>query len=994
MKEAEHERDRAAAEELFVEWVARREAGEEVDLDRLCCDRLELVPLVRALTRRASRLADGLAQAAGVDAGPRAGSDSSTIGERATQPAGLDTSDELLDRLLARGSTGERYEIQGIVGVGGMGEVHEVWDGDLRRSIAMKLLRADRGGPDRERRLARFLEEAQVMGQLDHPAIVPVHELGLDAQGRVYFTMKLVEGRTLREVFRRVEQGDPEWSRTRAVSVLSSVAEAMAYAHERGVVHRDLKPENVLVGRFGEVYVVDWGLARVEGEVDRRDLRLSEAPPAALDTSRSTSPAPEGSSLYTQDGDVLGTPAYMAPEQALGKIDQVGPRADIYSFGAMLYHLLAGRRPYQLPGEASDNFTTWRRVTNGPPSSLHEVAPNAPLELVSIAEHAMRRDPNERYESMKAVAADLRAWLEGRVVAAHEGGAWAELRKWIRRNRALASAIGAALVFLIGGLAASSVLSRRAEKRAGEVLRLAALQDLAELGSRADALWPIRPDQRQAYEDWVRDALALLATRSEHDRTLKALRSRGRRRSPAEIEAILATDTGYWKVESARQASERARRTLELREQALSTESASVEQAGLEEARRTSRNLERALLREQARLLRPREWEFDSLQDQWWHDQLVELTRGCDDLADPEHGLLDGVSPEHGWGVRRRLRMLDQLEHETLTGTQARRLWSEASASIADLEHCPLYEGLSIDPQFGLLPLGRNPDSGLWEFCDLQTGEPPQRDPTSGELYIEVQSGMALVLIPGGIYLTGAQATDPASRHYDPWTERPAGPVVERALDPYFVGKHEMTQAQWERATGRNPSFHNLDFMRLMGQPYDPRLPVEYVSHLDARRCLRRLGFDLPTEAQWEAAARGGSDTPWWMGPDPSWVHPISNLLDPPLAETYQLVGDLPDYDDGYVYTAPVDLLVPNPFGLFGVHGNVEEWCRDHFSQPLQPDARAKDGESLDVTSPMRAGRGGSCLLGPKDARITQRMRYPEETRMTHLGLRPVRVVD
>src|SRR5262245_35996380 len=180
-----------------------------------------------------------------------------------------------LKRLFGRTGVFERYKLEGEIARGGMGAILRVWDEDLQRHLAMKVVLGQgeaapsgKTPPVDSRRLARFLEEAQVTSQLDHPGIVPVHELGLDAKGCVYFTMKLVKGKTLKDVLDELAAGEGDWTQTRVLGVIQKVCDAMAYAHHKGVIHRDLKPTNVMVGRFGEVYVMDWGLARV---LDRPD---------------------------------------------------------------------------------------------------------------------------------------------------------------------------------------------------------------------------------------------------------------------------------------------------------------------------------------------------------------------------------------------------------------------------------------------------------------------------------------------------------------------------------------------------------------------------------------------------------------------------------------------------------------------------------------------------------------------------------------------------
>jgi serine/threonine-protein kinase len=451
-------------------------------------------------------------------------------------PAPAEFPSSLLDRLAGHQSSIGRYQLQSEIAKGGQGVVLRVWDEDLRRHLAMKVMLGKcEAAPGQTpqvdpRSLGRFLEEAQVTGQLDHPGIVPVHELGLDAQGRVFFTMKLVKGRTLKEVFDLVARCEEGWTQTRVLGVLLRVCEAMAYAHHKGVVHRDLKPANVMVGRFGEVYVMDWGLAKVLGHADQKDVRISPEMTAELVTERHDRAGRPSDALMTMDGHVVGTPAYMSPEQALGDLGAMGPHSDVYSVGAMLYHLLAGHMPFVKPGSLPSNYAIWYRLQEGPPEPLHQVAGKAPAELVAICEKAMARDRHLRYQDMSELAEDLRALLEHRVVRAHETGAVAEFRKWVVRNRALAStAIGAALLILVGSVGTSilfksqrdvlKVVSEKArenEKKATEeaekvqreqtkVLRLSALHELNDLTALADSAdyRPPYPDKIKLYEDWL-----------------------------------------------------------------------------------------------------------------------------------------------------------------------------------------------------------------------------------------------------------------------------------------------------------------------------------------------------------------------------------------------------------------------------------------------------------------------------------------------------------
>ena len=227
-----------------------------------------------------------------------------------------ESSDQVLKRLESHAAKESRYDFKGEIARGGMGAILKVWDHDLRRNLAMKVVlgKDDPAKPGStsavdDASLGRFLEEAQVTGQLDHPGVVPVHELSVDATGQVYFTMRLVKGRDLSKIFELVQKGEEGWSQARAVGVILKVCEAMAYAHSKHVIHRDLKPANIMVGRFGEVYVMDWGVARVLGEEDRKDIRLRPAPETTLKVrtdrrheSAPDSPSPKFVTIVTNFG--------------------------------------------------------------------------------------------------------------------------------------------------------------------------------------------------------------------------------------------------------------------------------------------------------------------------------------------------------------------------------------------------------------------------------------------------------------------------------------------------------------------------------------------------------------------------------------------------------------------------------------------------------------------------------------------------------------------
>ncbi len=288
----------------------------------------------------------------------------------------------------------DRYTDMGLLGEGAMGEVRRVLDQKLNRVLAMKILRptlsADRS------LVARFAEEAQVMAQMEHPGLVPVHDLGSLPDGRQYFTMKEVRGRTLHDVLEEAHTGGLDMAGLRRLlEAFRAVADTVAFAHARGVVHRDLKPRNVMVADYGEVLVVDWGLAKVHGGTDLQEPVISD---------RSQNQA-----LWTRYGAVTGTPRYMAPEQALGDTGEVDARCDVYALGAILYHVLSGHPCYH---EVSSERVV-EAVKDRPPQPLSELAPSAPPELIALAERCQHRDPSQRPANAGVVAAEVAIWLQG-----------------------------------------------------------------------------------------------------------------------------------------------------------------------------------------------------------------------------------------------------------------------------------------------------------------------------------------------------------------------------------------------------------------------------------------------------------------------------------------------------------------------------------------------------------------------------------------------------
>lgn len=299
----------------------------------------------------------------------------------------------LRERLTLPARVAERYVPEGLIGRGGMGEVYRARDEQLGRTVALKVLATDAGrGAEAE----RLRQEARVLARLEHPGVVPVHDAGVLEDGRTFYVMRFVEGHAL----------DARGSATRGdrLRLVLRIAETMAFAHRRGVVHRDLKPANVMIGPFGEVMVLDWGVAKVLGPEAPRDGARIRTPGGTLRPyERGITPVEEGTPL-TAAGATVGTPGYMAPEQARG--EDVDARADIHALGVILREALEA---------------------DGAP---------VPKPLASVVARATAPDREARYPSMEAFGADVRRWLDGEAVLAHREGPMERVGRFLRRHQA------------------------------------------------------------------------------------------------------------------------------------------------------------------------------------------------------------------------------------------------------------------------------------------------------------------------------------------------------------------------------------------------------------------------------------------------------------------------------------------------------------------------------------------------------------------------------
>jgi serine/threonine-protein kinase len=395
------------------------------------------------------------------------------------------------EELPAPAERGDRYQFLGEIARGGMGAVLRGRDPDLGRDLAVKVLLESH--EDKPEMLRRFVEEAQIGGQLQHPGIVPVYELGTFADRRPYFTMKLVRGRTLSSLL--AERASPAHDMPRFLAIFEAICQTVAYSHARGVIHRDLKPSNVMVGSFGEVQVMDWGLAKVLKESGIAD----QSPDGPAPEESLVATARSGSNVEdSQAGSVLGTPAYMAPEQAAGEVQRVDRRADVFGLGSILCEILTGRPAYTGHGAMEIIRKAMRGDTAAALARLEGCGAEA--ELIVLAKDCLAVEPENRPRDAGLIAKRITAYLAGvqeRVQAAERERAVAVARAIEeRRRRKLQVGLAASLLALTtaGGLGTTYYLQQRqaAAAAAEQVLtRADMLRDQAREHADDPARWRI-----------------------------------------------------------------------------------------------------------------------------------------------------------------------------------------------------------------------------------------------------------------------------------------------------------------------------------------------------------------------------------------------------------------------------------------------------------------------------------------------------------------------
>ena len=882
------------------------------------------------------------------------------------------------------------------VGAGGMGEVYLARHAETGQLAAIKLVRHDQLCFESAR--ARFEREIEAVSRLHHPGIVRVLAVG-DEQGMPWLALEWIGGASLEELLEELRGLPPETlghldcaralhsasarrphaepAREDALSgrshvecmtrIVLRVAYALQYAHAQGVLHRDIKPSNVLLTPSGRVLLADFGLALPRG-VDR----------------------------MTRSGAWLGSLPYAAPEQVEGGTRELDARADVYSLGVTLYELLTLRTPF-LGGPES---AVRRRIATGDIEAPRRLNPRIPAALERVCLAALDPDPQRRPADAASLAADLERALAGEPVRARGLPPWLRLRRWSRRRPRQALTLASAALVVLG---ATSIAVRESSVSA-QLTRLADVELARGLRDEARGFWPAQRANLERMSSWIGRAEELLARRGEYQRALDELtasaapytsadRAQDQAAAREQLEALAHEIEGLTafiergnraapppppEPESVRERDQTLRRRLDQDPTALIAE-LHAETAALRERMLSAGvrwrpditqldDFERILDRSGEELGQRTTFRFGAALDTWRHGRLRRL--------------LEDVRELELLRAEVRVQLDETRRLAELADGEGALAWARA---IREIAASPRYGGLRLRPIFGLVPLGQNPASGLWEFLHARSGSAPERSGARGELWrIEPASGIVLVLVPGGRYQVGQRPREQPHADASQPLAGAALPLHSVELDPFFISRYELTVAQAQRLGGI-PSDAIV--------PQDTRLPLG-IDWPRGRALLVRHGLELPTEAQWECATRAGSE-------DDLPLEGHANVHDLSHARAIESEGSLPDeppapFDDGFPSLAPVGSLAPNGFGLHDTLGNVSEWCLDNYVRrgysTLVP--RAGDGlRKTVVSAQLRSLRGGSYNNQPPVCTPWARMGESPGKLTYCSGLRPVRSI-
>jgi formylglycine-generating enzyme required for sulfatase activity/serine/threonine protein kinase len=857
---------------------------------------------------------------------------------------------------------------------GGLGEVFVARDQELRREVALKEIQERHAGHPESR--ARFLLEAEVTGSLEHPGIVPVYGLGCYADGRPFYAMRFIQGDTLKDAIHAFHQADQsgrsESGRSLELRQLLGrfvdVCNAIAYAHSRGVLHRDIKPANIMLGKFGETLVVDWGLAKVMGQGGGEG---GEGPLV---------PGRGGDAAMTQSGVALGTPAYMSPEQAVGKLDQLGPASDVYSLGATLYCLLTGQAPFA----EADVGAVLARVQRGDFPRPRQVNRRVPAALEAVCLKAMGNKPQDRYATPRELAEEVEHWLGDEPVGAYREPWPTRAGRWVRRHQTPVAGVTALLLTSLIAVGISSALILREQER-----KLAVARQLEETALQHTTFVTYGPQVVTPKYSTMRFKRLVGAKADLYAELLLDLRQ------PAAAEALGPL----------------------LREELEKTAPDKPTDADMQQLAFRQANAAVTLLH-----LGEPEGVWPLLAHSSDPTRRTYLTQHLGPYGIPAAVVLDRLQVEKDVSARRALLLslgeypLDKVLTDRLVQdypTDVAKMVVGVATVFALVDR--LVQEYRTDPDPGIhaaiewLLRQWHEDARLPKLKDYQPKATNQWQPT---WYVNGQ-GQTLTVIPRpGEFQMGSPESEP---HRTP-DERPHWRKIPRS---FAIAAKEVTVAEFRRFLRDNPAIekefaadgHLADLEKYSPADDGPRLKVDwytaaaycnwlsrqeglpqaewcYPSGKDQIRpgmvmpegYLRRKGYRLPTEAEWEYACRTGARTNRSFG------------------RSEALLGKYAWYDqnaEGHAH--PVGRLRPNDLGLFDMLGNAAEWCQDRAgdypNEAMQgPIVDGEDSERQDAAR--RVVRGGSFADRAVETRSARRDGHPPAEPSIRVGLRMARTCD
>ena len=584
----------------------------------------------------------------------------------------------------------------------------------------------------------------------------------------------------------------------------------------------------------------------------------------------------------------------------------------------------------RLPYEGEGFESLLRQIRTVPPREPHAVRNSVPHALSAICLRALEKDPERRFPCMQDMADELLRFRSGSAVRAKLPSPWSRLKRWSKRDPIKA--------------------------------RVLALGSIAFTTSLGLLTWTqLQIDKTRTREEWSA-SLADVVWDLAYNERVRSLEERANQLWP--VEASRVEEYSQWLEEAQATALQLPR----LRSQLGSVSQAAQGHPGT----RSTPLMESALEALVAAEIKGTIALTDRLQ--WWHRTLSTLVRSLEELEHPETGLMgEGIHPDYGWGILRRLKLAKEMQAGMAKDGADRKAWEEDAARTQELY------GFVLPPQVGLVPLGPDPRSGFCEYAHQGSGVIPSRGP-DGELTLESESAIVLVLLP---------------EHENYFRFANIGEADEQfrivPVDAFFIGKHELSQAQWVRASGENPSNSPIGWVA-RDTVVTGMHPVEEVSWLAGKLILDRWGLTYPTEIQWEYASRAGTQDRFWCGEDPEMIAQSMNLADVTYATSNPAGAQHEPWDDLHFVTAPIHTMAPNPNGLHHTLGNVWEWCLD-WQGNTQDEMRAGTGERLASHEVHKVFRGGSFRNLAEHSTVMIRNPYPPHASQNAGGLRVARPV-